>query len=141
MKTKFIMKKIILFLFIGLIIACSNEDSILDDSDSRLVGVWLLISSIDEDGEEYIPEEEGACPHETIISETTISARSYYGENCESSVESFTLPYTLNEKGDTMYFELGSERETLEILELTATTLKVKIGSDSEYEISNYLRQ
>ncbi|WNH08873.1 lipocalin family protein [Thalassobellus suaedae] len=133
------MKKIILFLFIGLIVACSSKDSAPEVSDSGLAGVWLLISSIDDEGEEYIPKEEGACPHETIISETTISARSYYGENCESSSESFALPYTLN--GDTMNFELESERESIKIIELTSTTLKIISGDDSYYEIGTYLRQ
>ena len=40
-----------------------------------------------------------------------------------------------------MNFELGSEKESLKILELTATTLKIKEGDDSFYQIGTYSRQ
>ncbi len=132
------MKKITLFLLTCLIVACSSDNS-TPNIETGLAGVWLLVSSIDEDGEEYIPVDEGACPHETIISETSIIGKTYYGTNCELSVESDPLSYTLN--GDTMNFELGSEKESLKILELTATTLKIKEGDDSFYQIGTYSRQ
>ncbi len=134
------MKKIILFLITGFIIGCSSDDSVTD-KESGLVGTWLRISVIDEDGDEYVDEED--CPHETIISETTVSAVSYFGDDCSSSANSgVSLPYALD--GNIMNFELGTEKSTLEILELTSTTLKIKDEDDDDvlsYFISTYTRQ
>ncbi len=131
------MKKIILFLIIGFIVGCSSDDSTTLE-EVTLVGTWLRISAIDEDGEEFVEEDD--CPFETIISKTTVTARSYYGENCSLvSDAGYVLQYTLD--GNFIIFELGTETSSLEILELTSTTLKIKEGDDLYYNILTYIRQ
>jgi len=122
-------KKIVLVLIVVSITSCEkNSDSPKVDEVS-IVGNWKLISDI-EDGIEYV--EEGDCDLFVIFTETTISVKEYYGNDCSLLVPVDSKPYSI-ENNILLNFYDEEENISVEIIEITESTLKLKEFDDGDY--------
>lgn len=137
------LKSLALIFLATLVLSCSSEGNNNEDiiSVSDLVGTWLLISDIDQDGEEYV--EDGDCDYIIVFTETTINGLEYYGDNCDLLDNNDPLIFTFD--GDSYTFTEEGEVVKEMILELTSTTLKVRYDyvEDGEdfYDITTFTKQ
>lgn len=116
------------------IIACGDADgsiqSIIDSIDCQangvsLIGTWRIVS-LTSNGVEELQDEldiSGLCYWHEVITETTTTDIEYSGDNCEDEFIADELPYELN--GNIITVD-GDADDTLEIIELTSTTLKYR---------------
>ncbi|WNH08872.1 lipocalin family protein [Thalassobellus suaedae] len=137
------LKKTFLIVLSVFVLSCSNDDKDSGKAISvnDLVGSWLLVSDVDEEGIEYV--EEGDCDYLLVFTETTINGQEYYGVNCNQLDQDSPLVFSLN--GDFLSFTEEEEEIKNEILELTSTTLKLRYDyveeEESFYDITTFIKQ
>ncbi|WP_194766219.1 hypothetical protein [Tamlana sp. I1] len=122
------MKKLLLVLcLVSLSVSCSKDDD-PKYSASDLVGTWTLVSDV-----------EGGCPREEVYTETTVSLILYYGTDCELNDESDVFSYSV----EGNYIKVNNS--SVEILELTAKTLKIKVfyenAGETHSEVRTYVKK
>ena len=115
-----------LILAIGLLVACSSDDSSSSDSyESDIIGTWeitsLTVNSID-----FLLGEE--CPSTLTFTATTIVSTDYFdnddGNGCV--VDYVSDPETYSISGSMLTGTVDDETITFEITQLNATTLKLE---------------
>lgn len=118
------------------ITSCGDEDgsiqNIIDSLDcetidvSSLIGTWRIVSLTSNGVEELQDELDGSgiCYWHEVYTATTASDIEYSGDNCEDeSIVLDNVPYELN--GNILIVD-GDTEDTVEIIELTSTTLKYR---------------
>lgn len=131
-KTKWFVKlSILLLIFIS--VSCSENEETTDNNTtneiniSELIGTWKIVSLTSNGTEELQPELNyyGICYWTETYTETIMTDTNFSGAECTTQTVDEVLPYTVN--GTTISYTTGSNViVTLEIIELTNTTLKLK---------------
>lgn len=141
-KTK-TMNKLFLTLIIGILFSCSSDNNNPDPEQNSIIGTWKIISLTSNGTEELQIELDGSNPPSTAIcywtevyTETTATDIYYSGTDCTTETVDETLGYAIN--GTTLSYTTGDQVDvSLEIIELTSTTLKLQ---DSYEELGeNYV--
>ncbi|MBL4746516.1 MAG: lipocalin family protein [Flavobacteriaceae bacterium] len=127
------MNKILLTLFIGIIFSCSKDKDIEIDQVS-IIGTWKLIA-LTSNANEELQDDLGPsdiCFWTETYTETTMITTYFSGANCGiESIDSDVSTYVINGTNLLETFDNGQSSVSLEILELTGSTLKLQ---DSYHE-------
>jgi NifU-like protein involved in Fe-S cluster formation len=133
------MNKLFLTLFIGILFSCSSDDDNPETEQSSIVGTWKIISLTSNGTEELQDELNGQniCYWTEVYTQTTITDIDFSGTNCTTeNTDSDISTYVIN--GTTLLETYDNGQNlSLEILELTNTTLRLQ---DSYEEVGeNYV--
>jgi hypothetical protein len=141
------MNKLFLILFIGVLFSCtSNDDTnieieqdnieIEEEEEASIIGSWKIIS-LASNGTEELQEELDhfdMCYWIEEFTQTTIIDTDFSGTDCTTETIEDTQPYTINGT-NLSYTTKDQVLVSLEILELTSTTLKLEDSYVEEEEI------
>jgi len=134
------LKNTLLILFVGILFSCSSEDDGEATIDkASIIGTWKQISET-ENGVDITE----SCDLFYIFTIDQVTVKYYDDDNCTqqfSDVASYTLD------GNILSFVQGSDTFSVEVLELSATTLKIKevdeegSGAQTNIYIETYVKQ
>lgn len=137
------MKQVKLFFLmtvIGLVFSCSNnsndpEISKLEQNKLNIIGIWAPTASVIENGTgESELDECYLTERLEFKSNNILDITEHYGQNC-SELDEYSLDYSITETH--LYYDI----EPQEIIELTATTLKLIFIEDNIRYIDTYTKQ
>ena len=134
---------LLIFLVSIIIISCSNDDdaNIPQQEEAILIGTWKRMNTEDQNGD--ITSDIETC-NLTEFTAEDYTVTTYMDADCMDEFTVATLPYTRVE--NILYYGETTSGESVEIIALTDTTLKLKnvFSEPSEAEIYNivtYSRQ
>ncbi|MDO5971386.1 lipocalin family protein [Flavivirga aquimarina] len=125
-KTK-TMNKLFLTLLIGVLFSCSSDNNDNEPEQSSILGTWKIVSLTSNGTEELQDELNYAdiCYWTEIYTQTTVTDIDFSGTDCTTETVGETLSYTID--GTTLSYITGDQVDvSLEIIELTSTTLKLQ---------------
>lgn len=136
--TKKTMNKLFLTLLIGILFSCSSDNNDTEPEQYSILGTWKIVSLTSNGTEELQDELDYAdiCYWTEVYTQTTVTDIDFSGTDCTTETVDETLPYTIN--GTALSYTTGDQVDvSLEIIELTSTTLKLQ---DSYEELGeNYV--
>jgi hypothetical protein len=143
------MNKLFLTLFIGILFSCSSNDNEPEIEQVSIVGIWK-ITSLTSNGIEELQDEldgQNICYWTETYTQTTTSTVSFSGTDCTTETTNNNDDGTYIINGTTLLetYDDGQSNISLEILELTNTTLKLQdtfeeLG-ENYVDIYTYIKQ
>lgn len=129
-----IMNKLFLTLFIGTLFSCSSNNNDPETEQNSIIGTWKITSLTSNGTEELQIELDGSNPPNTsicywteVFTQTTITDIRFSGTDCATEItDSDVSTYVVNGTILLETFDNGQSSVSLEILELTNTTLKLQ---------------
>ena len=119
------LNKLVLILSLGILFSCGDNESEIEQNS--IIGTWQIVS-LTADGVEELQEIldlNDVCHWTQVYTKTSLTEIIYSGTSCNTETIDNTYPYSTN--GTNIIYEtIDDGNLTLEILELTSTTLKIK---------------
>jgi len=135
-----LLKNAVLIFFVGILFSCSSEDDNNPNKDkASIIGIWKLISET-ENGIDITE----SCDLFYVFTADQATVKYYDDDDCTQQF-SDVASYSLN--NNTLTFSQGSDTFSVEVLELSATTLKIKevdeegSGGQTNTYIETYIKQ
>lgn len=124
--------KMFLILTIGLLVACSSDDS-SNSFETDIIGTWEL-TSLTANGLELLQNDE--CSSTITFTASTIISTEYYdnGDGNGCVIDGISDPGTYSISGDMLTGTVDGETMTFKILELNNTTLKLEASITEDGE-------
>lgn len=126
------LSKLFLILTVGLLVACSSDDSSSSNSfETDIIGTWELLS-LTANGVDLLQNEE--CFSTLTFTSSTLVSTDYFdnedGNGCV--VDDISAPGTYSISGNMLTGTVDGETITFEIIQLNSTTLKLEAAITEE---------
>ena len=121
------LNKLVLILSIGILFSCGENETEIEIEQNNIIGTWQIVS-LTADGVEELQEIldlNNVCHWTQVYTKTSLTEIIYSGTSCNTETIDNTYTYSTNGT-DIIYETIDDGDVSLEILELTNTTLKIK---------------